>query len=113
MFAQLAARAAEAERERLLESLSVMNPAEVALILRQAEQSADPLVGALGFAVSGASDEALQQQVLDAVGAGDDGTVAAVGELFPDADADYDDYDEGDEGDDYGVEDAWAAKRRS
>lgn len=115
MFARLAQEASRAERERLLQTLSAMPAAQVALALRQAEQSADPLIEALGFVVAGASDEALRDQLLDAVEVSDDATVAA-GELFPDQagddyDDDYDD-DHDDEGDDYDVEDDYLRAKR-
>ncbi len=111
MFAQLAATAAEAERERLLEMLGSMHPAQSALVLRQAYESGDPLVEALGFEVASASDDAMHQQLLDAVAAGSDGTVAAVGELFPDT-GDYDDYDD-DDSDEYQDEDAWLQRKKA
>lgn len=112
MFAQLAARAAEAERERLLDMLGSMHPAQSALVLRQAYESRDPLVDALGFEVANASEGALHQQLLDAVAAGSDGTVAAVGELFPDTASDYDD-DDDDEADEYQDEDAWIHSKKA
>ena len=111
MFAQLAATAAEAERERLLEMLGSMQPAQSALVLRQAYESRDPLVEALGFDVASASDDAMHQQLLDAVAAGSDGTVAAVGELFPDT-GDSDEYDD-DESDEYQDEDAWLQRKKA
>jgi hypothetical protein len=114
MFAQLAARAAEAERERLLDMLGSMHPAQSALVLRQAYESRDPLVDALGFEVANASEGALHQQLLDAVAAGSDGTVAAVGELFPDTTSDYDDDDDDDdEADEYQDEDAWIHSKKA
>ena len=115
LSAKRAARAAEAERERLLELLEAMHPARSALVLRQAHERRDPFLETLGFEVAGASEDALHQQLLDELSAGTDGIVAALGELFKDvvADFEYDEDEDEDEDDEdqHQDEDAWIRQR--